>query len=276
LRPFLSSSRWSPNDGLPEGYEQIRLPGTTVVAHRAQLDAIRTALAAGTLYEYAARRPESRPLAGRGIAYAVALPGGERVVVRHNRHGGLFARVTGDRFLSPTRAPYELAASIRLTNCGVFTPTIVAYAIYDAGPLLRRTDVVSLEIPNATDLAAILVHGTDVERREAIRKTAFLIGSLSECGARHHDLNIKNVLLMRNVVEPSSMSAYVLDVDRVTFGQPGSDEITEANIARLQRSARKWRALHRARIDERELEWLAVTSRRAASSPTVSPSSTRS
>jgi hypothetical protein len=267
----------SPNDGLPEGYEQIRLPGTIVVAQRAQLDAIRTALAAGTLYEYAARRPESRPLAGRGVAYATKLPNGVPVVVRHNRHGGLFARLTGDRFLAPTRAPYELATSIRLTkSCDVATPPIFAYAIYDAGPFLRRSDVVSLEIPNATDLAAVLMRGTDVERREAIHKTAFLIGSLSECGARHHDLNIKNVLLMRNVVEPSSMSAYILDVDRVTFGQPRSAEITESNIARLQRSARKWRALYGARIDERELEWLALTARRSVSMPPAPRSSTRS
>lgn len=272
----LPSSSGSPNDGLPEGYERIRLPGTTVVAHRNQLDAIRTALQAGTLYQYAARHQESRPLAGRGIAYAAKLPSGLPVVVRHNRHGGLFARLTGDLFLTPTRAPYELTASIRLTKCGVPTPPMLAYAIYDAGPFLRRSDVVSLELPDATDLAAVLMQGTDAERREAIHKTAFLIGYLSDCGARHHDLNIKNVLLMRNVAEPSSMSAYVIDVDRVTFGEPRSAEITEANIARLQRSARKWRALYGARIDERELEWLALTARRVASEPVVSPSSTRS
>ena len=216
-------------------------------------------------------------MAGRGVAYATKLPNGARVVVRHNRHGGLFARLTGDRFLTPTRAPYELATSIRLTmSCHVATPPILAYAVYDAGPFLRRSDVVSFEIPNATDLAAVLVTGTDVERREAIHRAASLIGALSKCGARHHDLNIKNVLLMRNVHEPSSMQAYVLDVDRVTFGKPGSAEITEANIARLQRSARKWRALHGARIDERELEWLALTARDFVSMPTLSASSTRS
>jgi len=261
---------------VPKGYERIHLRGTTVVALPGLLEAIRPALEAGTLYDYASGHAERRSLAGRGIAYAVPLPNGTRVVVRHNRHGGLFARLTGDRFLAPTRAPYELAVSHRLTMCGVLTPPIVAYALYPAGPLLRRSDVVSMEIPDATDLAAVLVHGTEPERREAIHKTAFLIASLGDCGARHRDLNIKNVLLARQLHEPSSMAAYVLDVDRVTFGRPGSVEIIERNIARLQRSARKWRALHGARVEERELEWLAVTARRLMSSPSASPLSTRS
>ena len=276
MSPLPWSSRASPDDAVPKGYERIHLRGATVVALPGLLDAIRAALAAGTLYDYAAGHGGGRPLAGRGIAYAVPLPNGTRVVVRHNRHGGLFARLTGDRFLAPTRAPYELAVSHRLTTCGVPTPPILAYAIYPAGPLLRRSDVVSMEIPDATDLAAILVHGTDPERREAIHKTAFLIGSLGHCGARHHDLNIKNVLLARQLHEPSSMAAYALDVDRVTFGRPGSAEIIERNIARLQRSARKWRELQGARIDERELEWLAATALRSASSASASPPSTRS
>ena len=49
---------------------------------------------------------------------------------RRNRHGGLFAPLTGDLFLSPTRAPYELAASLNLLSVGVPTPAILAYATY--------------------------------------------------------------------------------------------------------------------------------------------------
>ena len=261
---------------VPDGYAQATVGSAHVVARKEQLEAVRLALTAGTLYEFAARHSQARPLAGRGVAYAIPLPDGARVVVRHNRHGGLLAPLTGDRFLAPTRAPYELDTSIHLTRCGVLTPTIVAYAVYDAGPFFRRSDVVSSEIPDGTDLATILVHGTDAERREAIHKTAFLIASLADCGARHHDLNIKNVLLSRQPAEPSSMAAYVLDVDRVTFGRRGSADIIERNIARLQRSARKWRELHGARVDERELEWLAVAARRSASSPSASLPNTRS
>src|SRR5206468_7012947 len=126
-----------------------------------QIPALRAALEGGTLYAYAAQHASARPLSGRGVAFAVPLPNGERVVVRHNRHGGLLAPLTGDRFVAPTRAPYELAVSLRLTKHGVPTPEIVAYAVYRAGPLpfLRRSDVASREVRDSSDLAAGLTHG---------------------------------------------------------------------------------------------------------------------
>ncbi|HET9012983.1 MAG TPA: hypothetical protein VFN38_14250, partial [Gemmatimonadaceae bacterium] len=83
---------------------------------RAELeDDARALLADGTLYEAAARNLGARALEGRGVSYAIALPvTGSHVVVRHNRHGGLLAGITRDYFLPPTRAPYELAVSLRL------------------------------------------------------------------------------------------------------------------------------------------------------------------
>jgi Lipopolysaccharide kinase (Kdo/WaaP) family len=253
------------SDTIPAGYEQLRLGGTTLVARREQIQALRTALAVGTLYAYAAQHESARPLSGRGVAFAVPLPNGEHVVVRHNRHGGLFAPLTGDRFLAPTRAPYELAMSSRLTRCGVPTPEIVAYAVYDAGPLLRRSDVASREVRDSADLGAILTGDNAAERQIALDATATLIGLLSACGARHHDLNVKNVLIGRATSPTGSASAakaYVLDVDRVEFGRPGDSRVTERNLARFVRSARKWRELYGARVDEAELARVAASVRR--------------
>ena len=255
------------SDSLPDDYEQIDVRGTLVIALRGQIEAVRLALESGTIYEYAARHDEARLLAGRGVAYAVPLPNGTRVVVRHNRHGGLLAPVTGDRFLAPTRAPYELAVSRRLARNGVPTPEIVGYAVYRAGWLLRRSDVASREIRDAADLAAILTRGDAAERRAALDATATLIGTLSACGARHHDLNVKNVLLARSSdASQPSLTAHVLDVDRVEFGRPGDSRITERNLQRFTRSARKWRELHDARIDESELTRVAAAVRRVVSS----------
>lgn len=259
----------SPTSGpLPDGYERTESGGALVVAKRGQLDAVRTALRSGTLYDYAAQHEEARPLSGRGIAYAVPLPGGERVVVRHNRHGGLLAPITGDRFFAPTRAPYELAAALQLAANGVPTPEIVAYAVYRAGPLLRRSDVATREIRDAEDLAAILVHGDVAARRAGLDASAALIGALSGCGARHHDLNVKNVLLAREGARAPGLTAYVLDVDRVEFGRPGDSRITERNLDRFMRSARKWRELHEARVDEADLVRVAAAVRRIVTSRT--------
>ena len=261
---------------VPAGYEQARVGSAYVVARKAQLDAVCSTLAEGTLYEYAARHPHARPLAGRGIAYAAPLPNGEQVVVRHNRHGGLLAPITGDRFLAPTRAPRELAAALRLTAHGVRTPEIVAYVVYEAGPLLRRSDVASREVPDSADLAAVLTSGAEAEQRAALAATTSLIALLSACGARHHDLNVKNVLLAPRA--SGAPTAYVLDVDRVEFGRPGDSRVTEGNLERFMRSARKWRALHGARIDESELARIAASVRRfvASRSSSGAPESTRS
>ena len=254
---------------LPEGYERALIRGAAVVAKSEMFDAIRGALKSGTLYEFAAHHEDARPLAGRGVAYAVPLPNGVRVVVRHNRHGGLLAPITGDRFLAPTRAPSELAAAVRLTRLRVPTPEIIAYAVYPAGPLLRRSDVITREVPASRDLGAVLTAGSETDRRAALDVTATLIGQLSAAGARHHDLNVKNVLIARGATRTTPV-AYLLDVDRVEFGRAGDSRITELNLARFARSVRKWRELHDALVDDAELARVAAAVRLvAASRPSV-------
>src|SRR5438105_3647363 len=84
-------------------------------------------------------------------------------------------------------------------------------------------------------------------------------------GAHHHDLNVKNVLFARSS-RGGSPVAYVLDVDRVEFGRPGDSRVTERNLDRFMRSARKWRDLHGARVEEAELVRVAASVRRLVSS----------
>lgn len=246
---------------LPPGFERLLLGHTVAVARSDVAVSVRRSLVnadgtRSTLHEYAARHPGARLLHGRGAAYAVPLPqGGVRVVVRHNRHGGLFARLTGDRFLSPTRAPYELETSLALAKLGVPTPEVVAYALYPPGGLLQRSDVCSKEIPGSRDLAQVLTGEGSNERAAAFAATVELVASLARAGARHHDLNAKNVLLTYE-------TAYVLDVDRVTLG--GNPEATlTGNLARLVRSLRKWRDQFGARVSERDITELETNSRRA-------------
>jgi len=251
----------------PSGYRRFLIRGAEVVSRADVLDAVRTALASGPLYDYASHHPKARPLAGRAVAYAVPLPGGNvRVVVRHNRHGGLFGPVTGDVFLAP-RAPYELDVSLRLERLGVPTPQVLAYAIYHAGAMLRRCDVVTREIPNSRDLSDILVRSDERTRLAAVAATAKLVGKLASVGARHHDLNVKNVLLATDAEE--GLRAMILDVDRVTFHAPGDVTILERNLERFVRSARKWRERNGATISDAELDRFALDARAALSSQIV-------
>ena len=244
-------------DPLPAGYVRVTARRCTAVARAELEDDARAMLAEGTLYEAAARNLGARVLEGRGIAYAIALPvTGSRVVVRHNRHGGLFAPLTKDYFLPPTRAPYELDASIRLAHVGVRTPQVVMYGLRRVYGLLRTADVVTLEVVGGRDLASYLMPGeVPALRSEAWRATRALVRSLNAAGARHHDLNVKNVLLTDG---DGGLVAWVLDVDRVRFGQAHAARVRVGNATRLLRSARKWRDERGAVLDETELTALGT------------------
>ena len=248
----------SSREALPAGYVGFTVARARVVCAAELEHTVRSALAdAASLYEFAKSCEGARELAGRGVAYAVTLPGNaERVVIRHNRHGGLLAPLTGDLFRPPTRAPLELRIAERLIASGVPTPRVLAYATYAAAPGLWRADVMTGEIPDAADLSRTLMAPGD-DRTAALAAAADLVAALSAVSARHHDLNVKNVLLRSS---GGGTDAFVLDVDRVTFGGDPAT-VLEANLARLLRSARKWRDLHAAQISETELGELAVRAR---------------
>jgi len=188
----------------------------------------------------------------------VPLPDGEtRVVVRHSRHGGLLAPVTGDRFLPPTRAPHELRTALRLAEAHVPTPEVIAYATYPAGAMFRRSDVATREVVGGKDLGDVLARAGDGEARtKALGATAELLRALERAGARHPDLNVTNVLIVATDGLPPR--ALVLDVDRVVFGERGDVRIGAANVRRLLRSARKLRANGRITISDEELSRLAA------------------
>ena len=244
--------------GAPAGYTRFLQGSADVVALGACAEAVRRAVGARSLYDYAATHPNRRELRGRGVAYAVPLPDGEtRVVVRHSRHGGLLAPVTGDRFLPPTRAPHELRTALRLAEAHVPTPEVIAYATYPAGAMFRRSDVATREVVGGKDLGDVLARAGDGQARtKALGATAELLRALERAGARHPDLNVTNVLIVATDGLPPR--ALVLDVDRVVFGERGDVRIGAANVRRLLRSANKLRAYGRITISDEELSRLAA------------------
>ena len=245
----------------PPGYERLRRPGVDAVARTTLVGTVGEALAAGSLYEYAAHHPEARPMRGRGIAYAVPLPdGATRVVVRRSRHGGWLAPLTGEIFLSPTRAPHELEVSLRLTREGIPTPEVVAYGTYEVAPLLRRADVATREVAGALDLATTLERDRDPRSvRNAVRVVARLLARMASAGVRHPDLNVRNVLIARD--DNGHGEAWLLDVDRVWFDVPRHPRVREANLSRFARSARKLREREGLPVGDGEMALLAALAR---------------
>jgi hypothetical protein len=245
---------------VPPGYVALSEPGVEGAALASLEAPLREALADGTFYAFAEHHARATPLTGRGIAYAVPLSSGDRVVVRRSRHGGLIGSIRDDRFLGATRAPRELEISLALRRLGVATPEIVAYATYPAGPMFRRADVVSREVPRSRDLAAALGALSRADsKRLLLEATAELLASMSLARARHPDLNIKNVLVADN--DFSGAEAFVLDVDRVWLDKDGAETVLEANLRRFSRSALKWRRLHGLPIEEADLLAIKISAR---------------
>jgi 3-deoxy-D-manno-octulosonic acid kinase len=249
----------------PPGYtREWRENDTEVVALRTARDSVLAALSEGTLYGYAEHAPNARSMQGRTVAYAVQLPdGGPDVVVRHSRHGGLLAGITGDRFLGPTRAPRELHNTLRLARLGIPTPELVAYATYPAGGPWRRADVVTREIRGGRDFGTLLLETlSGHERAQAWAAVARLLRRMTAGGVRHPDLNAANILLAPD--ENDAVEAWLLDVDRVWFDEPAHPRVLEANLRRLMRSLRKWRDQRGANIEDSEMHALARDARSAA------------
>jgi hypothetical protein len=245
----------------PPGYELLRRPGIDTVARATVADAVSEALAAGSLYQYAAHHPEARPMRGRAYAYAVPLPdGATRVVIRRSRHGGLLASLRGEIFFGATRAPHELEVSLRLTREGIPTPEVIAYSTYEVAPLLRRADVATREVTGAIDLATTLESDRDSAAvRNAVRAVARLLARMASAGVRHPDLNVRNVLIARDA--NGDREAWLLDVDRVWFDTPRHPRVREANLSRFSRSVRKLREREALPVGEGEMALLAALAR---------------
>lgn len=174
--------------------------------------------------------------------------------------GGALAGLETDLFLPPTRSLRELVTSLRLRGAGVKTPEMIGFIVYPAGPVFRRSDVITREIEGGVDLVSALAHPGNADRRgEMLDATAHLVAAISREGAHHSDLNLRNVLVSSGgIAGTSQVQAYILDVDRIRFHFPGDPVVLSANIARLARSMRKLRDHGELRIDDAEIETLRL------------------
>ena len=234
------------------GYAKLNVGSARGLVVETCMTQVREILEAGTLYDHARRQPDARSFQGRAPAYAVSLDRCGSVVVRHAMRGGLLGKTGTDLFLPPTRGLRELVNSLRLRLAGVPTPEVVAIVSYKAGPVLRRSDVATREIPDSHDLAVVLREMSDpAERRSCLEATGKLLATMARAGAHHPDLNARNVLVTWEAGEGAR--AHVLDVDRIRFHVPQDPMVSRANIERLERSLLKLRGLNSLTISDDEV-----------------------
>ena len=255
MKPPISTPDIRESDLHRCGYVHLDVNGHQAVALDWAVEAVTLALAGGTLHEWSAQQAVREEMRGRGVIYAVDLPTtpATPVVVRRNRHGGLLRVLTGEYFLTPTRAPLELATSLRLAAAGILTPEVIAYAVYPAAGIFARSDVMTRRLPEGNDFPAAWSKGDKADRDSMLVAVARLLNALAGAGAWHADLNLKNIYIS---ADGGEQIAYLLDVDRVTF--PGGADIAARNFTRLARSARKWRERWGLDFDEDSLARLAI------------------
>jgi 3-deoxy-D-manno-octulosonic acid kinase len=237
-------------------YESLREGGAVIVALPFALATVRQALTlAGTLYDFAAARPDVREFTGRGAAYGLATPHGQWVV-RHYRRGGAMAGVLEDRYvrLGRARPVRELRVSAAARSRGVPTPEVVAAVTYPAGAFYRA-DLATCYVDDSADLAESVLgagRGASEQRVEIWRAAGALLRLTFAAGVEHRDLNLRNILIQRRDDGPPA--AFLLDLDRaVIHDQAVSNAVRSRMINRLQRSRRKLESAAGVRTTAAEL-----------------------
>lgn len=235
----------------PEPYVERRVADGVLWALPEVVDALaRWIREAGCLHAAAAGMA-GQPLRGRVTAWAIPAPGGGgEWVVRHAARGGAFAPFLGDRYgrLGTPRPFRELVVSGAARARGVPTPRVVAAAVYPAGFMAYRGDVVTERVPASRDLAFVLFGRAAYGARgwptasasevdAALRAAGRAGGALERAGVHHRDLNIKNLLLDG---DPAAPRAWVLDLDRARLLARPSPAAGAAMRRRLLRSLEKW------------------------------------
>ena len=178
---------------------------------------------------------------GRGAHRRLELADGRAVILRRYRHGGMLARLTGERFLGSGRFRREFEVARTAWASGV--PTARPVAVGWRGPVYpTRGWIATLAIPGARDMLAIFARPIAATKRvTAARAAARAVRALHDAGIVHADLHLKNLMVGEGPGGPGS-AAWVIDLDLARGGKgslPLRDRIS--NLARLFRSVEKHR-----------------------------------
>lgn len=164
------------------------------------------------------------------------------LIIRELVHGGAFARLTRDLFLSPQRSLRELIVSSHLINHGIRTPEILAIRMQQAG-LCVRIRVISRLVPGSIDVLSYL-QTPQKNTHELFERIGGLCRQMHDLRVYHTDLQLKNFLLDQD------KHLWLLDLDNAWL-LPGVPEmLRKRNHKRFFRSCHKWQSKGRIELPE--------------------------
>lgn len=173
---------------------------------------------------------------GRAAHPVLRLDGGEEVVVRRYRRGGLVRHVNAGRYFAGNRALDELRATEHARAGGVRTARVIA-AVEHPRVFGYTALLATLRIPGAVDAAAWLANAEESAREGMLREAGRELAAIHAAGVAHPDVNLRNLLVVDGSGGPA---VFVIDFDRARLyrgGVPASARA--AALRRLARSARK-------------------------------------
>lgn len=183
---------------------------------------------------------EAGAFQGRGSLRSVELSNGETALVRPYRHGGLLRHfLRGIFFTWPPRPFRELAITEEVRRRGIPTVEVFAACVRRIWGPFYRGWLVTRQLQGGQDLWTALQGGgvRDIGAKKVFDAVAASLRDLHREGIYHRDLNLKNILMRR---ELDGVKGYIIDFDRaLLFLGEVPPALARRNLQRLRRSALK-------------------------------------
>lgn len=176
---------------------------------------------------------------GRGGTYRMTLDGGDVVVLRLGRRGGILGPVLRDLYWgSPPRPFVELVTTAEARQRGVPGPEPLGARVDHMWGGWYRGIVVTRHLRETETLWRCLQEASDARRRQNLSRAAGrAVRALCEAGVYHPDLNLNNCVVRQT---GDAVEAFIVDFDRAQLADPASGAgFRDQMLQRLERSARK-------------------------------------
>ncbi len=206
---------------IPENYDVIEQSGSRIIYLKSE-DRLRE------LIPFTGRIGQPSNMRGRTVINTIEPD----LVVRHLSHGGALRKITGERFLNPSRSLRELNISCYLREAGIKTPEILAIRIVRQG-IFCNIAVISRLVPDSEDFLTRMERDS-AECNVIMHRTGRLIRKMHDLNIYHADLHIKNILL------DHELKPMLLDLDAASHHQQLGEKMKARNLNRYIRSCNKW------------------------------------
>ena len=195
---------------VPEGFEALRMDGSTLIVAE---DARKPIRAAGLdrVAGWEDRLARHASGSGRGGTTRLELDDGSTAVLKQMRRGGALAALWRDRYPGTRRLTDNLRVPLEALRRGVPTARPLALLLAAGPPGFHRGWAAYEQISDAPDLIEIL-RSASPPSAEEIDVVAGVVRGMHDAGVEHRDLNLGNLLLRRR--PNAGAEAFVIDLDR--------------------------------------------------------------